>query len=285
MSADAELTPRPAEIPGWDEMDEAAQAGAGAPDGGVRRVPRAHRLPRRPADRCGRGARRSREHARLLHHRRQRSLGRGHPERRLQRDGELQRHVRDRDAGVHGQRQGQARNDGGLQPLRGRLVVGDLHPVPVDEAGRFALGRHPQRHDRPLARRHQEQGRDPEPVHPRDRRGADDPRGSRPARACLRQRGAAGADRGHEHGLQLRPGRRAGAARPPVLRDGRKPRHLPQGLERRHPPQHALAAEPGASRRSTTTSGSSTTATTTGRRPTTWRPTIPSGSRPCNGSG
>ena len=40
-----------------------------------------------------------------------------------------------------------------LQPLRGRLGVGDEHPVPVDQAGRLALGRHPQRHDRPLAER------------------------------------------------------------------------------------------------------------------------------------
>ena len=45
---DAELTARPDAIPAWDDMDEAAQAGAGTADGGLRRVPRAHRLPRRP---------------------------------------------------------------------------------------------------------------------------------------------------------------------------------------------------------------------------------------------
>ncbi len=79
-----------------------AQAGAGAPDGGLRRLPRAHRPPRRPAGRRPRGPRDPRRHDRLLHHRRQRRLGRGHHERRLQRDGQLQRHGRPRDAGVHG---------------------------------------------------------------------------------------------------------------------------------------------------------------------------------------
>ena len=39
-----------------------------------------------------------------------------------------------------------------LQPLLGRLGVGDGHAVPVDQAGRLALGRHPQRHHRALAR-------------------------------------------------------------------------------------------------------------------------------------
>ena len=35
----------------------------------------------------------------------------------------------------------------------GRLGVGDGHAVPVDQAGRLALGWHPQRHDRALAER------------------------------------------------------------------------------------------------------------------------------------
>ena len=41
----------------------------------------------------------------------------------------------------------------GLQPLRRRLGARDGHAVPVDEAGRVALGRHAQRHDRALAGR------------------------------------------------------------------------------------------------------------------------------------
>ena len=60
--------------------------------------------------------------------------------------------------------------------------------------------------------------------------------------AHIRQRGPAGADRGHEHALQLRRAGRAGATRSAVLRDGRQPRHLLQGVERSHPPQHTLAA-------------------------------------------
>ena len=40
-----------------------------------------------------------------------------------------------------------------VQPLLGGLGVGDVHAVPVDQAGRLALGRHPQRHDRALAER------------------------------------------------------------------------------------------------------------------------------------
>ena len=40
-----------------------------------------------------------------------------------------------------------------VQPLRRRLGARDGHAVPVDEAGRLALGRHAQRHDRALAER------------------------------------------------------------------------------------------------------------------------------------
>ncbi len=86
-----------------------AQAGAGPADGGLRRVPRAHRPPRRPADRRHRRPRGPRRHDRLLHHRRQRRLGRGHHERRLQRDGQLQRDGRARDPRVHAQQDGRVR--------------------------------------------------------------------------------------------------------------------------------------------------------------------------------
>ena len=49
-----------------------SQAGPVAADGGVRRLPRAHRPPHRSSRRCARRPRRARGHARLLHHRRQR---------------------------------------------------------------------------------------------------------------------------------------------------------------------------------------------------------------------
>ena len=95
--------------PGLGRHARRAQAGAGAADGGLRRVPRAHRPPRRPADRRPRGPRGPRRHDRLLHHRRQRRLRRGHRERRLQRDGQLQRHGRARDPRVHAQQDGRLR--------------------------------------------------------------------------------------------------------------------------------------------------------------------------------
>ena len=59
-----------------------------------------------------------------------------------------------------------------VQPLRGRLGARDGHAVPVDEAGRLPLGRHPQRHHRQLAQRHRGARRDPEPVRALHRRRA-----------------------------------------------------------------------------------------------------------------
>ena len=57
-----------------------AQADPGAADGDLRRLPRAHRPPRRPARGHAGGPRRPRRHADLLHHRRQRRERRGHPQ-------------------------------------------------------------------------------------------------------------------------------------------------------------------------------------------------------------
>ena len=91
IPADAELTVAARRDPGVGRHARRAQAGAGTRDGGVRRVPRAHRPPRRPADRRHRRPRDPRRHDHLLHHRRQRRLRRGHDERRVQRDGQLQR--------------------------------------------------------------------------------------------------------------------------------------------------------------------------------------------------
>ena len=55
VPADAELTPRPDADPGLGRDGRRAQARAGAADGGLRRLPRAHRLPRRPPARRHRG--------------------------------------------------------------------------------------------------------------------------------------------------------------------------------------------------------------------------------------
>ena len=89
--ADADLTARHDEIPAWDDMPDAAQAGPGARDGSLRGLPGAHRSSRRPGHRRAGAAGCPGGHPGLLHHRRQRRLGRGHAAGRVQRDGELQR--------------------------------------------------------------------------------------------------------------------------------------------------------------------------------------------------
>ena len=60
--------------------------------------------------------------------------------------------------------------------LRRGLGVGGEHAVPVGQAGRLPPRRHPQPARRALARPHPRHGRAPLPVHPRHRRRADDPR-------------------------------------------------------------------------------------------------------------
>ena len=79
-----------------------------------------------------------------------------------------------------------------LQPLRGRLGARDGHAVPVDEAGRVALRRDPQRHDRALARRDRGEGRGAHAVLPRHRRRAD---GARRRRARRSRRSCTGSSR------------------------------------------------------------------------------------------
>ena len=164
----------------------------------------------------------------------------------------------------------QARRARVVQPLRGGLGARDEHALPVDQAGRLALGRHAQRHHRPLAEGDQGEGRDPLAVPPRHRRRADDPRGGGPARAGLGQRRAAGPDRGRQHAVLVQRRQGGGAARDAVLRDVRQPRHLPQGLDRGDQARDAVDPRgPARPSPSTTTSGSSTTRPRTGARPTT----------------
>ena len=61
----------------------------------------------------------------------------------------------------------------------GGLDLGVRHAVQVDQADRVALRRHAAGHGDLLARPHQGQGRHPQPVPPRHRHRADDPRGDR----------------------------------------------------------------------------------------------------------
>ena len=227
------------------------QARARPPDGGLCRLHGAHRPPRRPADGCTRRARDPRRHAGLRDGRRQRRLGRGHAQWLLQRARRAQRRRRRRDGRVHGLAHRRLRHAQGLQPLRRRLGPRDGHALPVDQADRLALGRHPQRHDRPLAGRHQGQGRDPHAVPPRHRHRRHGARRGRAPGAHVRPWGAADAAAWRVHGVLVRRRDSRRAARDPVLRDVLQPRHLPQGLDRGHPPQHAVGdgAEPPARRR------------------------------------
>ena len=139
--------------PGLGRHARRPQAGARAPDGGLRGLPGAHRPPRRPAGRRARRPRGPRRHADLLHRRRQRRLRGGNAAGHVQRDDLAQRGGGDRDDRVHGRADRPVRHDRGEQPLRGRLGARDGHPVPVDQAGGLALGRHAQRHRRALAER------------------------------------------------------------------------------------------------------------------------------------
>ena len=110
----------------------------------------------------------------------------------------------------------------------------------MDQAGRVALGRHAQRHDRSLAQRLRGAGGVAFAVLPRDRRRTHRARRRRPARADVRSRCTADAASRHQHDVLLR--RRLGrrTSRPAVLRDVREPRHLPPGLDRGHPAQHTV---------------------------------------------
>jgi arylsulfatase len=117
-----------------------------------------------------------------------------------------------------------------------------LNALSVDQAGRLALGRHTERDHRPLAKRDRGEGRAADTVRARHRRGADDPRGGGHPRAGLGGRHPAGSDRGHQHALRVRRRERPGTPRDTVLRGPGQPRHLSQRLDGRHEALHAVAA-------------------------------------------
>ena len=88
--------------------------------------------------------------------------------------------------------------------LRRRLGVGGRCAVPVDQADRVALRRDAQRDARVVAVANSGCRRHPSPVPSRDRHHADPARGRRHRGARLDRRGAAEADRGGEPGLHVR---------------------------------------------------------------------------------
>ena len=226
-----------------------SEAGARPPDGDLRGLPRTGRPLHRTARRHARGSEHPRRHADLPDHRRQRRVSGGHDQRLLQRDDDAQRHAGDRDDRIPAQQDRRLRHAQGVQPLRRRLGARAVRAVPVDQAGRFALGRDAQWSDRALAEGREGQGRDPDAVLPRHRRGQDHPRGCTSPGTDDREQHHAGAARRRQHGAQLHRSEGAGNARGPVLRDDGEPRHLPQGLDRRHQTPHAMEGRSAAALR------------------------------------
>ena len=229
----------PKEIPAWDDMNadqkrlferqmETFAGFAEHTDHEVGRLVDAARKDRR-----------ARQHALLLHRRRQRLERRGRPGRHLQRDDGPQRHRRQSrpDDGSH-RRLGRPHH---LPALRHRLGLGRQHAVPVDQAGRQPLRRHAQRHGHPLAQGHQSQGRSPHPVPPRHRRRADRARSGQDPAAQDGQRHRAAPDGRRVDALLDRRRQGQGSPHHAVLRDVRQPRHLPRRLGRLHAPFDPLA--------------------------------------------
>ena len=220
IPADAELTAAARRDPGVGRRARRPQAGAGPPDGDLRRVPGAHRPPRRSAHRRARRARRPRRHADLSTS--SATTARAPRAPRTARSTRSSRSTAPpqfETTEFMAARIDEFGEPGGVQPLRGRLGARDGHAVPVDQAGRLALRRHPQRHDRALAERLRGTRRDAQPVPPRHRRRRDGPRRGRPPRADVRQRHPADAAARREHALRVRR-RRAppSAARPSTSR-------------------------------------------------------------------
>ena len=108
-----------------------------------------------------RGARGHGRHAGLPDHRRQRGQRRRDAQRHVQRDDLAERRRRVRDRRLHVRAHRRVRHARRVQPLRGGLGPRHEHPIPVDQAGGVPFRWYPQRHHRPLAQRHQGQGRGP----------------------------------------------------------------------------------------------------------------------------
>ena len=125
------------------------------------------------------------------------------------------------------------------------LGLGRRHAIPVDQAGRIALRRHAQRPRHSLAEGHRRQGRAALAVPSRHRHRPDDAGCGRHQGAAGRQRRDAEADRGREHALLVR---RCGGAFPPhdpILRDAGQPRNLQGRLDGVGPARTAAVADCG----------------------------------------
>ena len=173
-AADA-VAGRPAEVGHASRRREEAVR---PPGRGLRRLRRLYRPRDRPRHPGGRGHGQARQHADHLHRRRQRHQRRGLDARHANELAAYQRRHRRAGRGPAEvlRRLGLGRD---LPAHGGGLVVGLRHAVQVDQADRLALRRHAPGHGDVLAGAHQGRGRHPQPVPPRHRHRADDPRGDR----------------------------------------------------------------------------------------------------------
>ena len=183
MPAGAELSRHDPDVPDWESLFTRCAPPGGPDDGGVRRVPVAHRPPHRPSPRFPEGDRRVRQHP---DHGgvRQRGQRRRRAHRHDQRAAVLQQRAR----AAGGQPPGNRRAGWPttLQPLPVGLDLGGQYAVPAVEKGNL-----PRRSLRPvrrlLAAGHQGTRRGPVPVRAHYRHGPDRPgcarRSSRPRRS------------------------------------------------------------------------------------------------------
>ena len=270
---EAELTARPDGDPRLGRHAGRPEARARAPDGGLRRLPRAHRPPRRPARRRARGPRRSSRTRSSTTS--SATTARAPRARRTARFNELV--VLNGAGGARDDRSSWSRGStSSARPSAyNHYAVGWAHAMDTPYQWTKQVASH-WGGTRNGTIVHWPNGIEAKgevrsqfhhviDVAPTvlDAAGLPEPTtvARRPAEA----------DRGREHALRVRRRRRRGAARDAVLRDVLQPRHLPQGLDRGHPPLDAVGDGPSC-RRSPTTSGSSTTRTPTGARRTTSRP-------------
>ena len=142
---------------GLGQADRRREEALCPPDGSVCRLWRILRPRDRPVVRCHRRDRPARQHADLLHPRRQRHERRGRHERHVQRDDVFQR--RSGDGAGHAQALRRLGRADDLSAHGRRLGRRGRHAVHVDQADSLQLRRHPQRHDRLVAQAHQ--GRQP----------------------------------------------------------------------------------------------------------------------------
>ena len=248
---EADAAPR--RLPGLGRAVARAEEALRPTDGGVCRLPGAHRSRDRTRGRGDRRVGRRRRHARPLHLRRQRRLDGGHRDGDLQRAHRAQRHPAHRRAAARGdprlRRPRCLGRSAHRSALRGGVGLGRQHALPVGQAGGVASRGHAQRDGRRVAEADRRRGRSAQPVHARDRRHAHHPRGGGDRAAGHGGRRRADADARDQLRLHLRRRRGARAPHAAVLRDHRQPRAL-QGrldVELPHRP-HPLALRPADAR-------------------------------------